>query len=442
MSIYLLCFFFMSMGVGPVVGLSSAASHELPRPESLEPSIAFWKDVFSRWDEDQVVYFDGRRLDRVYEIHRLPPSNGTRHRERERESLRAMWKDSLKDDLEALSRRGVDYENLEGRLYRLYTICDRSTDPDVYAEAAHELRSQRGIRETFEAGVIRSTRYLDAFREIFREEGVPEELVYLPHVESSYRWNARSSVGAVGMWQFMAYTGRKFFVVDQAVDERLDPYVAARGAARYLQKAADELGSWPLAITSYNHGVDGIRNAVRETGSTDIETIIRDYRGPLFGFAGRNFYPELLAAEAASEEILAGLAEHERETPLEFDEFVLPAYVKVNSLTDAFGVGREDLEPLNPGIRSAAWAGDIHLTKGMVLKLPRVLDGSAETLFAGIPRNERPLDRPQLTYRVRHGDSLGIIAARHKTSVRTLQRLNGIRNPNMLRVGTLLKLPS
>ena len=101
---------------------------------------------------------------------------------------------------------------------------------------------------------------------------MPEELVYLPHVESSYRWNARSNVGALGMWQFMATTARKYILVDQAVDERLDPYTAARAAARYLQNAYDELGTWPLAITSYNHGVDGMKNAVRDMDTTDIDT--------------------------------------------------------------------------------------------------------------------------------------------------------------------------
>jgi membrane-bound lytic murein transglycosylase D len=415
--------------------------YEFPRPASLEPAVRFWKDVFGRWTQDQVVFFDGHDLARVYEIRRLPPSDGTRLRERERESLRARWKEDLQADLEALGRRSVDYDSLSGRRYRLFALWGESRDPATYRDAAENIRSQRGTREQFAEGVARSTRYLDAFRRILREEGVPEELVFLPHVESSYRWDARSSVGAVGMWQFMATTARKYIVVDQAVDERLDPFTAARAAARYLKNAKEELGTWPLAITSYNHGVDGIRNAVLTTGTRDIADIIANYDGPLFGFMGRNFYPEFLAAMEVAEALVVDPQGLQLASPAEYDTFTLPAYVKAPRLVSAFGVDPEALRAMNPSITRTAWAGDMHLTKGMSLKLPAGTGLHAEAAFAGIPPSDRPLERPERTYRVRRGDNLGSIAARHRTTVHVLQRLNGIRNPNLLRVGTLLRLP-
>jgi membrane-bound lytic murein transglycosylase D len=415
--------------------------YEFPRPASLEPAIRFWKDVFGRWNQDHVVFFDGRDLSRVYEIRRLPPSDGTRLRERERESLRAAWKQDLRADLETLGRSSVDYDALTGRRYRLFTLWDGSRDPETYRSAAETIRSQRGTREQFAEGVARSNRYLKAFRRILAEEGVPQELVFLPHVESSYRWNARSSVGAVGMWQFMASTARKYIVVDQAVDERLDPFTAARAAARYLKDAKEELGTWPLAITSYNHGVDGIRSAILATGTRDIANIIARYDGPLFGFAGRNFYPEFLAAMEVAEALIANPEDLELDSPTVFGTFSLPAYVKVPHLLSAFGLKAEELRRMNPSISGHAWSGDLHLTKGMDLKLPAGTERRAEAAFAGIPPEDRPLQRPERTYRVRHGDSLGLIAARHRTTVHVLQRLNGIRNPNLLRVGTLLRLP-
>jgi membrane-bound lytic murein transglycosylase D len=432
---------FVLMGVMTIALPKAAVLDPMPRPPSLEPAVQFWTDVFARWEEDHIVFFDEFDMARVYEVRRLPPSNGTSSREREREHLRARWKESLIEDLEALAKPDADYDSLQGRQSRLYGILDECRDPEVYRQAAEDVRSQRGIRDAFMEGVSHSARYVDTFKHIFREEGVPEELVYLPHVESSYRWNARSSVGAVGMWQFMAYTARKYMIVDHAVDERLDPFTAARAAARYLKIAYEELGSWPLAITSYNHGVDGIRNAIRETGTQDISAIIGEYRGPLFGFAGRNFYPEFLAAVDIAESLLADPGDLQLDEPASFDSFDLPAYVKIQTVAVAFDVSQEDLVSLNPSMRRSARNGDLYLSKGMNLKLPSGAVTNPEVLFASIPKAKRPTKRPQHTYRVKRGDTMGAIARKHKTTVRTLQRLNGIRNPNRLRAGTVLKLP-
>jgi len=430
------------IGLVPPEPALAAPADAFPRPPALEPAVAFWKNVFTRWDENQVIFFDEMDLGRVYEVHLLPASTGRREVERERERLRAAWKESLAGDLQHLGRPGVDYDRLDGRQERLYCLLGQSRDPETYRTAAENLRSQRGIRRSFLDGVARSARYTEAFKRIFREEGVPEKLVYLPHVESSYRWNARSNVGALGMWQFMPTTARKYILVDQAVDERLDPYTAARAAARYLQNAYDELGSWPLAITSYNHGVDGMKNAVREMDTTDIDSIIEDYRGPLFGFAGRNFYPEFLAAADLAESLLADPGDLALDEPESFTTYPLPAYVKLNTVADAFGVSTRELVDLNPALRHEAVKSDLHLTKGFRLKVPVEVGPVADARFAAIPESHRPVVRPERTYRVQRGDNLGTIAARHRTSVGALQRLNGIRNPNQLRAGMLLRLPS
>ena len=413
----------------------------LPRPQSIAPAVAFWKSVFGSWDADQVVYFDSRRLDKVYEVHRLPSADGSRATDRRRETLRENWREGLVRDLEALGRPGVDYDALAGRQRRLYDVWEQSRDPQTYRDAAGSIRIQRGTRDNFAQGVARSARYIESFRRIFREEGVPEEIVFLPHVESSFRWDARSNVGALGMWQFMASTARRYMVVDQAVDERLDPHTAARSAARFLKECHEELGAWPLAVTAYNHGLDGMKNAVRTTGSADIGNIIQNYHGPLFGFAGRNFYPELLAVTEVAESILAAPGDLPLAEPMEFVTFELPAYVQLSTVAKAFSVAPARILDLNPAIRHPAKRGDLYLTRGFALKLP-LRDGfDPDALFASIPQTKRPLNKPMLTYRVRPGESLSAIAARHHTSVRALQHLNEITNPHQLRAGMRLKLP-
>ncbi len=125
---------------------------------------------------------------------------------------------------------------------------------------------------------------------------MPIELAILPHVESSYHPGAYSSAAATGMWQIVRSTAQRFMRVDYVVDQRLDPYAASNGAMELLEYNYNALGSWPLALTAYNHGANGIARAIRDVGSTDIGRIIADYKGPRFGFASRNFYPQFLAA--------------------------------------------------------------------------------------------------------------------------------------------------
>ena len=422
---------------------TAAAGEPFPRPAALEPAVAFWKQVFGSWDEDQVAFVDGRNLGRLYLVRRLPASNGTQTREREREELRARWKSEIESDLRWLAKETWNPDALGGNRLRLFELHDRSTDPAVYATAAENLRGQRGIRNRFHAGVCQSARYMEAFKAIFREEGVPEELAYLPHIESSYQWNARSYAGALGMWQFMSPTARRYdLTVHDGVDERLDPVITARAAARYMRDAFERLGTWPLAITSYNHGVDGIANAVRATGTTDIARIIETYDGPLFGYAGRNFYPEFLAARELADSLLANPGSLQLLEPQVHDEFELPAWVKLHTVAAALQVSSSELELLNPAVTRAAREGRAYLPKGYPLRLPPGRVAAPEALFAAIPAGERHASEPRRTYKVRSGDSLGSIAKKHATTVGVLQKLNEIRNPNHIRVGMTLKLPT
>jgi len=430
------------MAVALVVPGVSRGAEAFPRPPELDASVAFWKDVFSRYDSDQIIYFDAYDLSRVYEIHRLPPADGRPSRTRLRDKLRAAHKDRLHQLLTSLGRPGVAYDSLSGPARRLVAIWDGADDPAVYRAAAENLRSQRGIRRDFAAGVARSARYRDAFRTIFQEEDVPEDLLYLPHVESSYRWQARSGAGAVGMWQFMRSAARKYSLkITRGVDERLDPYRSARAAARYLKDSREKLGSWPLAVTSYNQGLGAMADARETLGTTAIHRIIRDYRGPGFGFAGRNFYPEFLATRELAEEMLH---DPESPAPLEpeaFDVYTLPAYVKLKTLARTFSVEPAALVALNRALSQGAVRNREWLPPGFELKLPAGRGIGAAALFASIPPAKRPTTEPVRSYRVKRGDSLGGIAARFHTTVRVLQKVNGIRNPNRLRAGRTLRLP-
>ena len=125
---------------------------------------------------------------------------------------------------------------------------------------------------------------------------MPKEIAALPHVESSFNPAAYSKVGAAGLWQFMPSTAKRFMRVDSLVDERLDPYSATEAAANLMLYNYRLLGTWPLAVTAYNHGPGGLRRAQEQLGTSDIAVIVKRYQGATFGFASRNFYVSFLAA--------------------------------------------------------------------------------------------------------------------------------------------------
>ena len=179
-------------------------------PVGLESPVEFWKRVFSEFSLSQLIFFDPLDMSKIYEV--IDVGEGSRS-------------DAYLDGERAriAAGNGVDIERV---------------------------RAQRGVKERTAAGIKRSGRYIAQIQQIFKDAGLPAELTYLPIVESSYDMSARSSVGALGIWQFMPRTGREYMRVNSVVDERLDPIESSRAAASYLQQAYEFLGSWPLAITS------------------------------------------------------------------------------------------------------------------------------------------------------------------------------------------------
>jgi membrane-bound lytic murein transglycosylase D len=226
------------------------------------------------------------------------------------------------------------------------------------------------MRERFKRGLEISGRYDAVFRGVFREAGLPEDLAYLPHVESSFQNHAASSVGAVGMWQFMPGTARQFMIMTAAVDERRDPVASAQGAARYLSSAHDRLGAWPLALTSYNHGVGGMLRAQRTFGN-DFVSIVRNYDGPAFGFASRNFYAEFLAAREIARNPQRFFPEGvSYQPPLNLDRVRLRQAVAAPTLANYYEVNLWELNSLNMAWNSAAQNGRLALPTGTMVWLP------------------------------------------------------------------------
>jgi membrane-bound lytic murein transglycosylase D len=192
--------------------------------------------------------------------------------------------------------RGVPPEALgfEGRWVDQAWGCP--CPPELLLRAAANTRVQQGVREKVDEGVRRARGYLPRILSILRRHNVPEELAALPLVESAFNPQARSKAGAVGLWQFVVSTGKRYLTINRGRDDRRDPIRATEAAARLLRHNYETLGSWPLALMAYHHGMEGVLAARATVGSNAVEEIIARYTGPRFGFASKNFYAEYLAA--------------------------------------------------------------------------------------------------------------------------------------------------
>jgi peptidoglycan lytic transglycosylase D len=341
-----------------------ASAQTLFPTDGLEHRIDFWKQVFTQYGADDVIVHDRYYVDLIYGI--ADEDNAQR-------TIRNV-KDGLLEIRDGLSSAA---ELSDPALKIRQAIVDAGLEPSasLLEELSDRIHTQRGVKERFRSGIIRSGRYVESFQKIMEDHGSPAALALLPLVESSYE-NARSVAAAVGVWQFTRGTSRDYLVVNRRVDERLDPVKSAHAAAKLLKDNYDALGTWPLAITAYNHGRGGMLRAKAEQGP-ELPAIISEYRSPLFGYASMNFYAEFLAA--------MDVYEHREDYfgTLALDRPSAPAPVKVAATAKTAEAG-----------------------------------GGEKTAAA------RPAPPRGTSYTVRRGDTLSEIAQRFRTSIQQLTSTN------------------
>jgi len=432
----------------------AAASDPFPDVPTLRPQVDFWIYVFTRLHQNEVVLHDVQYPRLRYEVFTLP---GTVDAGLNREQRRYLdtRKEALASRLAALEDRLGRGEPPGEADRELLSQLETAGDPDAIQGAAQRVRAQRGLRERFLSGVRRSGRHITQMRRIFAEKHLPPDLAYLPHVESSFDIEARSTAGAAGIWQFTRPTGRRYLHISHALDERLDPIAATHAAADYLKAAYGLLGDWALAITSYNHGTTGVLRASRQHGA-DLERIVREYQSDSFGFASRNFYTEFLAIR----EILGHPGRYLDE-PLEFDaavqleSLVLPRPSSASRLARLLDTDIAQLAAVNPAWLDRTLQGTVSLPAGTGIWLPGDRQVDSDALIEQLrvaERNAPPLPAADGDarggagtgiYRVRSGDTLEAIARRQGVNLSALRRLNGIEpDSHLIRAGQQLKLPN
>jgi len=289
------------------------------------------------------------------------------------------------------------------------------------------------LKPHFEQNLARSGRYLEMFREIFAEHGLPRDLVYMAAVESGYKTSAYSRARARGIFQFIATTARRYGLrVDYWVDERSDPELSAHAAANYMEDLYDEFGDWYLALAAYNAGEGTIRKAIRRTGKRDFWYLAKTR---YLRRETKNHVPAILAATLLSKEPEKYGLRYEPQSKIQYDTVTIEGGADLRVLARCAGTDVSTLKTLNPALRRYQTPPDG--TTG--LRVPPGTGATTRAALDEIPPNERVL---YARYQVRRGDTLSVIARDFGVTVAAIQSSNQMGRRTMIREKQILRIPT
>lgn len=277
-------------------------------------------------------------------------------------------------------------------------------------------------------------------RKSVQDKNLPEILEYLPVVESNYKTSAKSKSGAIGMWQFMANSVYPFLVLDDFVDERLDPWKSTEAALKKLTENYNYFNDWLIAIAAYNCGVGAMNKILRKAEKKDFWYLVDK---KLLPQQTADYVPKLIAiADLAinSEYYQIDLPNHNEEYEMlinekngDFDYIIVEKAYSLKQLASEMRMDYETLKKLNPSFVR----GMTYPVKKSEIRLPLGMKKSAEDVIAKLI----PIDFP-FKYTVEKGDSLWSISRKYKVSIQSICDLNDIRENDILRIGKILYIPA
>jgi membrane-bound lytic murein transglycosylase D len=390
-------------------------------PPELEKDVRFWIRVYTEVTTDQGLLHDEWNLGLVYEVLRFDPAASPAQRERRVTEAKARYAGLLRRFAAGSTDALTAHEQ------RILHAFGSNATPRDFRDAIDRIRFQLGQADRFHEGLIRAAAWERVIAHSLTQHGVPAEIAALPHVESSFNLAAYSKVGAAGLWQFMPSTARRFMRVDNVVDERLDPYSATEAAANLMLYNYRLLGTWPLAVTAYNHGPGGLRRAQEELGTSEIAVIVKRYQGATFGFASRNFYVAFLAALEVDRNAQKYFGPITRLPDTDSTLVELPDYIPVDALAKSFKVDLGALRVLNPALRPPVWKGSRFVPRGYGLRLPgNPPHAEIAAAWERLPPAQRYVaQRNDGSHRVRRGETMAGIAAANGVTLSRLLAANG-----------------
>jgi membrane-bound lytic murein transglycosylase D len=281
----------------------------------------------------------------------------------------------------------------------------------------------------------RSGRYLPMMRSIFRDQGLPLDLVNLAYVESAFNARAYSRAKASGIWQFIKPTGNRYGMkVNYWLDERRDPEKATRAAAAYLKDLYEMFHSWPLAMAAYNAGEQRIQRAIEQQGTTDFWSLRLPKETQLYVPA---FMAVTIIAKNPDRYGFIGPVEE----PWKVERVTVPGAIGLRSVARAVGVSPDVIRDLNPALMRGVTP--VGVSEYEILLPPdtrKILLANLDKLHRhSSPRKSVSVAASR--HRVRRGETLTSIASRHRTTTARLASLNGMKVSDRLKAGAVLRLP-
>ncbi len=423
----------------------ASADTLFPRYTQLQPKVSFWTRVFSEYSELQSVVHSSAHPHKVLSVLdfrgpalQLSAIELDKHRRRAESDAR----EQAEQLLQAVHEKRAAPQTMSAEERRIYDLFADVRGDDRFAALRGTIRTQRGLRERTEAALRTSDGYLPYMEQIFSGYGLPKELTRLPIVESSFNLDAYSKSGAAGVWQFIPSSARIYMRLDEVVDDRRDPWTSTDGAARHLRDDYALLADWPLAVTAYNHGRNGIARGLKSTNGRTIVDLIERYDSPRFGFAGRNYYAEFLAAVDVERAWRARAQAAAGTAPLNFEVVETRHYVPYDTLRRLCGADDAVFRRLNPAYRPEVINGKLYVPPGHLIRVPAGSAREFEVAYARLGDNDR-FDSQRVFYllhKVRPGDTLIEIAQHYRVSVADVRGANGLRSA-MIRAGQVLKIP-
>ncbi len=287
----------------------------------------------------------------------------------------------------------------------------------------------------FKELLTRSGKYMPMIAKVLNQEGLPQELGYLALIESEFVVNISSRNGAVGLWQLIASTARKYGLrIDRWVDERRDPVKSTRAAAAYLKDLHNYYGRWFLTTAAYNAGPGNIDKALRQSDAKDFWSIKAKAR---LSDETRDFVPKFVAISLiATDPHKYGFREVRYQPPLDYEEVEVRGEINLVTLAKLSETAVAEIRKLNPALlRNSTPPGE----KGYRIKLPADKAG----IFLAKMKEKSPEGDAQkhqiVTHKVKRGETLFSIARFYGLSVRALMKFNGLTG-SRLRIGQKLKI--
>lgn len=288
-------------------------------------------------------------------------------------------------------------------------------------------------RDRFQLWLNRSGRYMPLMTQIFRENGLPEDLVFVSLIESGFNPYAYSRSHAVGAWQFMKGTGRKYGLrIDSYIDERRDVVKSTHAAAAYLKDLYAMFDSWPLALASYNGGEGRVGRAMKRTNTEDFWDLrATRHLHP----ETQNYVPKFMAATiiAKNPEKYGFAPKYEK--PLVYDEVTITRPTDLRVIAKVASVTYGELKHLNPELRQGVTPLGY---KAYRLKLPVGTRGVFEQNFSKLPEWSKTV---WMRHTIRRGETLSSIARRFGTSTTALRDMNQLSGSG-IRAGATVLVPA